>query len=287
MTVENTNVKNSYSGNGVTTVFPYTFRLNDTDAQNVVVIITDDTGASEETEDFTINTTAQTVTFPATPGADPLAEGYRITIYRSLPYTQTLNLINQGPFFAEEIEAAFDRQEMQIQQIAEAANRSVKVGVDSSIQPDEYLTEIFRAHDEAQASAAAAAVSETNAGNSETNAGNSATAANNSALAAEAAVQEAKDISKVFGVAGEPYDPNETYNFPDIVVLPDGTAYRCLATSTGEYPSMSSKWVPVALAQGETFERDDNGDLMPREHPQSSSMWQIDEDGNIMPAEVI
>lgn len=287
MSIQNTVTKNTYKGDGTTRTFPYTFAMDDDHPEYIHVYITGTDGRAAETDDFTVDVKEQSVTYPKDEGADALSSGYVITVARELPLTQILNLVNQGPFFAEDLEQEYDDIVCMVQQLNEKLGRAIIVDIGATETGDELKERLFRAHDEAQASAAAAAVSETNAGNSETNAGNSATAANNSALAAEAAVQEAKDISKVFGVAGEPYDPNKTYNFPDIAVLPDGTAYRCLEESTGEYPSMSSKWVPVALAQGETFERDDNGDLMPREHPQSSSMWQIDEDGNIMPAEVI
>ncbi len=44
MTVENPNVKNTYAGNGSTTIFPFTFLLNAEDVNNVVVTLTNEHG---------------------------------------------------------------------------------------------------------------------------------------------------------------------------------------------------------------------------------------------------
>ena len=70
MSVQNQDVKNVYAGNGSTTVFPYTFALNEDDGEYVGVYVTNDEGTSEETDNYTIDTTAKTVTYPAS--GDPL-----------------------------------------------------------------------------------------------------------------------------------------------------------------------------------------------------------------------
>ena len=124
MTVENPNVKNTYGGNGVTTVFPFTFALNPEDVGNVLVILTNENGQESLTTDFTISAQDKNIHYPKS-GTPPLPHGWRITIQRQIPYTQTLNLVSQGPFFAEDIEAQLDRQEMQIQQLAEIAEPCV------------------------------------------------------------------------------------------------------------------------------------------------------------------
>ena len=114
----------------------------------------------------------------------------------------------------------------------------------------------------------------------------SADDAADSAQEAEDALEEAKEIASVIGVAGEPYDPTKTYNFPDTVITQDGSTWRCLETSTGEYPATSSKWVALALAISDTFEYDSNGDLQPCKYAQASTMWQIDANEDIYPAAV-
>lgn len=268
-------------------MFPFTFALDATDVEHVGVYVTNDTGNSEATANFTINVQTKTVTYPK--AGPPLETGKKITIRREIPNEQELNLENLGPFFAEDIERELDREVMMIQQLAEDINRSIKIDVASDIVPDmnALLSSINESVATAEALAAAAATSENNAANSATDAANSVASVNDSVAVAQKAAEEAQAIAKLVGVAGEPYDSTKTYNFPDLVILPDGSAWRCLATSTGEYPAASSKWTAEALAQGETFEYDENGDLQPREYAQASTMWQIDDDENIMPTEVI
>lgn len=133
-----------------------------------------------------------------------------------------------------------------------------------------YVTQASGYADAASASAGAAS--------------DSADDAEESAEAAQDALEEAKEIASVIGVVGEPYNPTKTYNFPDTVITPDGSTWRCLETSTGEYPATSSKWVALALATSDTFEYDANGDLQPCKYAQRSSMWQLDENEDIYPA---
>lgn len=173
MTVENPNVKNTYGGNGVTTVFPFTFLLNAEDVNNVVVTLTNEHGQENVTTDFTLSLNDKVVRYPKS-GVQPLPHGWKITIQRQIPYTQTLNLTSQGPFFAEDIEAQLDRQEMQIQQLAEIVERTVRVSISSDIDPADLIAKIFQTGVDvsaqllaAQQSASAAAGSEVNAKNSE------------------------------------------------------------------------------------------------------------------------
>ena len=173
MTVENPNVKNTYGGNGVTTVFPFTFLLNAEDVNNVVVTLTNERGQENATTDFTLSLNDKVVRYPKS-GVQPLPHGWKITIQRQIPYTQTLNLTSQGPFFAEDIEAQLDRQEMQIQQLAEIVERTVRVSVSSDIDTADLIAKIFQTGVDvsaqllaAQQSASAAAGSEVNAKNSE------------------------------------------------------------------------------------------------------------------------
>ena len=168
MSVQNQTVKNVYAGNGSTTVFPYTFALNTDDGEYVGVYVTNDAGTSETTDNFTIDTTAKTVTYPAT--GNPLESGKKITIKRELPNEQNLNLENLGPFFAEDIESELDRLVMMIQQLAEEADRAVKVDMASDHTPEEFLQDIADAvetakgyADDAQDSADAADASVTKA----------------------------------------------------------------------------------------------------------------------------
>jgi len=161
MSVQNQDVKNVYAGNGSTTVFPYTFALNEDDSEYVGVYIANETGVSEPTDNFTIDTNAGTVTYPKV--GDPLEVGYKIVIRREIPNEQELNLENLGPFFAEDIEAELDRIVMMVQQLQESDDRSVKVDMSSDITPDQLLEEIADSVEAAATSASNAATSESNA----------------------------------------------------------------------------------------------------------------------------
>lgn len=116
MTVSTEVNHNDYTGNGVTTTFPYTFRIftkSDLVVQvvdldeNITVLALDAdytvTGAGGYTGGNVILTTA-------------LANGYQISIARELPVTQETDLRNQGKFFAEVHEDALDKLTMLIQQ---------------------------------------------------------------------------------------------------------------------------------------------------------------------------
>ena len=173
MTVENPNVKNTYGGNGSTTVFPFTFMLNAEDVNNVIVTLTNEHGKETATTDFTLSLNDKVVHYPKS-SAQPLPRGWKITIQRQIPYTQPLNLTSQGPFFAEDIEAQLDRQEMQIQQLAEIVERTVRVAISSDVDPADLIAKIFQTGVDVSAqllatqqSASAAAGSEANAKNSE------------------------------------------------------------------------------------------------------------------------
>ena len=127
MTVQNTIVKDIYVGNGATTKFPITFQMTD-HPEYIKVYITGDDSVAVETENFSVDLGAKTVTYPA--NGDPLPDGHKITIYRELPLYQLMNLVNQGPFFAENIELSFDDLTFICQQLNEKLNRTLSTGVD-------------------------------------------------------------------------------------------------------------------------------------------------------------
>lgn len=129
MTVQNTTVKDIYVGNGATTKFPITFQMTD-HPEYIKVYITGDDSVAVETENFSVDLGAKTVTYPA--NGDPLPDGHKITIYRELPLYQLMNLVNQGPFFAENIELSFDDLTFICQQLNEKLNRTLSTGIDES-----------------------------------------------------------------------------------------------------------------------------------------------------------
>ena len=186
MTVSNPTVKNTYAGNGSTTVFPFTFDLNVDDGAHVGVYVTDSEGYSQRVTNFSIDTSTKKVTYPTS--GSPLPSGKKISIRRELPNVQDLNLVNLGEFFAEDIEDEYDYVVMLIQQLAEICSRAITTDMASDVTPVQLLQEIrenlagaITAKNEAQASANAAAASATTASQKATAAANSATDAANSA----------------------------------------------------------------------------------------------------------
>ncbi|QLV91800.1 right-handed parallel beta-helix repeat-containing protein [Citrobacter freundii] len=116
MTVSTEVDHNDYTGNGVTTSFPYTFRIFQK-SDLVVQVVDLDENITELIldTDYTV-TGAGGYTGGNVILSTPLTSGYQISISRVLPVTQETDLRNQGKFFAEVHEDAFDKLTMLIQQ---------------------------------------------------------------------------------------------------------------------------------------------------------------------------
>jgi hypothetical protein len=140
MTVSSTTVKNSYSGNGSTTVFAYTYRIfADSDLQ---VIIRSAAG-TETTKTITTHYTVAgagdanggSVTF--TPGNVPTATE-TVVLRREVPQTQAIDYIANDPFPAESHEEGLDRATMNIQQLQEEVDRSIKLSRTNTMTSTEF-----------------------------------------------------------------------------------------------------------------------------------------------------
>lgn len=116
MTVSTEVNHNEYTGNGVTNTFPYTFRIFQA---SDLLVTTSDTNGTLRTltldTDYTVSGVGSysggTVILSV-----PLGNGCSISIERDLPVIQETDLRNQGRFFAETHEGAFDYLTMLIQQ---------------------------------------------------------------------------------------------------------------------------------------------------------------------------
>lgn len=122
MTVSTVVDHNDYVGNGVTTSFPYTFRIFE--KSDLVVTVID---LNENLTELTLDTDYTVTNAGGYSGGNvvlssALTNGWRISIARELEATQETDLRNQGKFFAEVHEDAFDKLTMLIQQ-ANTANR--------------------------------------------------------------------------------------------------------------------------------------------------------------------
>ena len=311
MTVENPNVRNTYGGNGSTTVFPFTFALNSEDVNNVEVVLTDTDGREARTMDFALSISDKTVRYPKNAGAIPLPRGWKITLKRAVPYTQPLNLTSQGPFFAEDIEAQFDRQEMQIQQLAEVAERSVTVGFGADMTPEQFKQKFFDASksavtaaNEARSKASEAAQSEKNASDSKNSAAASAgsaaqsaqqatdaknAAASSAAGAAQSQQASARSESNVRRMEENVANMKRHIDDVDLEASKvEGYAQQAKASEESASGYAIGAWRAAAEIEGSLgikgmFEYDEDGDVMPRESPASSLLYELDEDGDIMP----
>lgn len=193
MTVQNDSNVKTYTGNGVTTVFPYDFFIpgdSATDQSNVeVTLLTIATGA----EGAPLSTSLWSITGVGTDSygnvtytgaGTPLPATHKINIRRVVPLEQNLNLTTQSAYFPELLEEQLDLIVFQIQQLAEETGRAVKVAVGSTDSPDEIIDSLLAAAAAAEAAKTAAELAETNAETAEANAAASAADAATSAAQA-------------------------------------------------------------------------------------------------------
>ena len=139
MTVSSTTTKNSYSGDGSTTVFAYTFKIFDDDDVSVIVR-TDSTGSETvktKTTDYTVsgvgNANGGNVTFVTAP-----ASGETVVLIRSTSQTQTTDYTPNDPFPASAHEDALDKMTFLAQELQEQVDRSIKVSKTNTITSSEF-----------------------------------------------------------------------------------------------------------------------------------------------------
>ena len=138
MTVQKDVTKNIYVGNGSTKTFPFTFECPAEHPEYIKVYLMQDDGTALATSDYQLDMDARQITYPSSGAALP--EGKKLVIMRELPLQQMMNLVNNGPYFAEDVELAFDENVMAMQQIAEKLNRSIIMSVD--IDGDAFVNEV-------------------------------------------------------------------------------------------------------------------------------------------------
>jgi hypothetical protein len=139
MTVSSTNTKNSYSGNGSTTVFAYTFKIFDDD-DITVILRTDATGAETvqtKTTDYTVsgvgNAGGGNITFGTAP-----ASGITVVLLRETAQTQATDYTPNDPFPAASHEDALDKLTLIIQDQQEELDRAIKVSRTNTITSSEF-----------------------------------------------------------------------------------------------------------------------------------------------------
>lgn len=138
MTVQKDVTKNIYVGNGSTRTFPFSFECPAEHPEYIKVYLMQDDGTALATSDYQLDMDVRQITYPSSGTALP--EGKKLVIMRELPLQQMMNLVNNGPYFAEDVELAFDENVMAMQQIAEKLNRSIIMSVD--IDGDAFVNEV-------------------------------------------------------------------------------------------------------------------------------------------------
>jgi hypothetical protein len=129
MSVSNENVKETYSGNGVTIYWPITFEY--ADPNHIAVYLTDDDGVTGDKleSDYTVDEENERVIYP-----DPLneelilPEGWKITLKRETPLVQNYQPSTQN-FNPADIEPALDKTMMAIAEIKEENGRTIKANI--------------------------------------------------------------------------------------------------------------------------------------------------------------
>jgi len=140
MTISTTTIKDSYSGNGTTSAFTYTFKITDDD--DIQVIIRSATGTETiktKTTHYTVsgvdNAGGGTITF--TIGNIPTAV-QTIILRRATPQTQELDLIENDPLPANSIETAYDKLTSIAQELQEQITRSIKLSKTNTMTSTEF-----------------------------------------------------------------------------------------------------------------------------------------------------
>jgi hypothetical protein len=138
MTISSTTVKVSYSGNGSTTVFAYTFKILDDDEIQVII------RTSDGTETIKTKTTHYTVSGVGSAGGGNITfltapvTGQTVVLKRNTTKTQETDYVANDPFPANSHEEALDRVTMIAQEIQEELQRSIKLSKTNTMTSTEF-----------------------------------------------------------------------------------------------------------------------------------------------------
>jgi len=140
MTISTTTIKNSFTGNGSTTAFTYTFPINTT--AEILVIERSATGTETVRAEGSGSTNYGIVNNGAAGGIVTMVtapvSGVTLILRRNTTLTQETDYVANDPFPAETHEDALDKLQMQTQELQEQADRSFKVSRTTSITTSEF-----------------------------------------------------------------------------------------------------------------------------------------------------
>lgn len=151
----------TYVGNGVTTAFPFTFPIRD--AAHLIVRLYTIADFSYVTLDPSaysasgIGPTSSGGTVTYNPSGVPIPSTKMLAIYRTVPYKQELDIVNQSGFYPETLEGQLDNIVMQIQQVAEEISRTVTFPPGLALTPEQIIEKLLDVPGYATDAAASAA----------------------------------------------------------------------------------------------------------------------------------
>ena len=138
MTISSTTrIAGPFVGNGVTTTFPFTYKVFQvSDVQ--VVRLTISTGSETTLTIVTDYGVTLNSDQDSNPGGNivlvaPLAATYTLTGTSDIANLQPTDLTNQGGFYPEVITDALDRATIQIQQLADQTDRAIKIPISDGV----------------------------------------------------------------------------------------------------------------------------------------------------------
>lgn len=135
MTIANTKASNVFNANGVTRDFNLGF-VYDENVSGISIKVIDTEGTETEvSSNYTIYNGV--LTYPTVDsGLDPLASGYKLTVERLTPQTQSIDLIQQGPLDAETLEGGYDKLTLEVQELQDNMDRAIKFPVQTEGETD-------------------------------------------------------------------------------------------------------------------------------------------------------
>ena len=161
MTVSATHTKNLYLADGITRNWPYTFSLNHED--HVSIFVSSPEGQVDQIHSgYRVDMLKKVICYPV--AGSPLVTGWKIALLRKTPLVQEMDLVNNGGFFPETIEKAFDRAVLVEQEFREEMDRSVRVP-ETEANPTDFVNDLLGAKWLAQESAKEAKSARDQAGN--------------------------------------------------------------------------------------------------------------------------
>ncbi|MGQ5791531.1 hypothetical protein ACUNIY_03730 [Serratia sp. IR-2025] len=142
MTVSSEVSSETYTGNGVTTVFPFHFKIFS--ATHLVVLYRNNNDVQQNlvlNTDYTISGVGSKYGGSITLMV-PAPDGWTLYMERTVPIVQETDIRNQGNFYPEVHEDVFDYLTMVDQQQQLDLDRAVKVPPGSSTNPDDLIAEL-------------------------------------------------------------------------------------------------------------------------------------------------